>query len=146
MPPPQTELPSEVASVDAARAWAEQIADACEFGEEDRYRIGLAVHEAAANAIVHGNRQRPGTAVRLRWQLTDGRLTVTVGDDGPGFTPPAPPAPDAAPGLGTSGRGLGLIARLTDDFHVSHREDPPGTDLVLVIIPTEGNGAPVQAD
>ncbi|WP_234326702.1 ATP-binding protein, partial [Streptomyces sp. NRRL S-495] len=48
----QTELPSEVASVDAAR----------ELDEDDRYRLGLAVHEAVANAVVHGNRQKLGTA------------------------------------------------------------------------------------
>ncbi|WP_406097532.1 hypothetical protein [Kitasatospora purpeofusca] len=51
----QTELPSEVASVDAAREL------------DDRYRLGLAVHGAVADAVVHGNRQKPGTAVRLRW-------------------------------------------------------------------------------
>ncbi|MEU6108260.1 ATP-binding protein [Streptomyces albidoflavus] len=123
------ELPSRVASLDRAEAWGTAVAEACGLGEDDRHRFGLALHEAAANAVLHGNGADPAKRVRLGCALRDGRLLVTVGDEGEGFTPPAP-----APGINLtgSGRGLTLIRHLTDGYHVAPRDDPPGTDVVLV--------------
>ncbi|WP_354644246.1 ATP-binding protein [Kitasatospora camelliae] len=128
------ELPSEVASVHAAEAWTGEVARVCGLGEGDRDRLGLAVHEAVANAVLHGNRQEPGKRVRLAWERQDGRLTVTVGDEGAGFTPPRP---TTELNLTPSGRGLLLIDHLTDGFRIVRRHDPPGTDVVLVLHLTE---------
>ncbi|MFD7852941.1 ATP-binding protein [Streptomyces microflavus] len=50
----------------------------------------LAVREAEANAVLHGNRLHPGRRVRLDWETQEGRVRVTVGDEGDGFTPPPP--------------------------------------------------------
>lgn len=85
------ELPSGVVHIDEAANWAETIGETCGLGEHDRYRICLAVREAAANAVLHGNRQHPGKRVRLDWEIREGRVRVTVGDEGDGFTPPRPP-------------------------------------------------------
>ncbi|MFI5723136.1 ATP-binding protein [Streptomyces cyaneofuscatus] len=123
------ELPSDVVHIDEAEAWAETIAESCGLGEDDRYRICLAVREAAANAVLHGNRLRPGKRVRLDWEAQEGRVRVTVGDEGEGFTPP-PPTGEI--NLTPSGRGLVLIDHLTDSYTVAHRDAPPGTDVVLV--------------
>ncbi|MFF8565839.1 ATP-binding protein [Streptomyces albidoflavus] len=123
------ELPSRMASLDRVETWGEAVADAFGLGEDDRYRLGLALHEAAANAVRHGNGEDPAKVVRLGCALRDGRLVVTVGDEGAGFTPAAP-----APGINLtgSGRGLTLIGHFTDGYRVAPRDDPPGTDVVLV--------------
>ncbi|MET9979378.1 ATP-binding protein [Streptomyces microflavus] len=122
-------LPSGVVHIDEAEAWAETLADTCGLGEDDRYRICLAVREAAANAVLHGNRLHPGRRVRLDWETQEGRVRVTVGDEGDGFTPPPP---TGKVNLTPSGRGLVLIDHLTDSYTVARRDDPPGTDVVLV--------------
>ncbi|WP_405014874.1 ATP-binding protein [Kitasatospora sp. NBC_01539] len=130
MKPQRVELPSEVASVCAAGAWAGQVGEACGLDEDGRYRLGLAVREATANAVLHGNRQDGAKRVRLDWAASDGRLVVTVGDEGEGFTPPPPPR---SLNLTASGRGLTLIGHFTDGCSVVRRDDPPGTDVVLVL-------------
>ncbi|MFG1987032.1 ATP-binding protein [Streptomyces albidoflavus] len=123
------ELPSRVASLAEVETWGDAVAEACGLGEGDRHRVGLALHEAAANAVLHGNGADPAKRVRLGWARGDGRLLVTVGDEGDGFT-----RPGTAPGtnLTGSGRGLILIGHLTDGYRVTPRDDPPGTDVVLV--------------
>ncbi|UYM25489.1 ATP-binding protein [Streptomyces albidoflavus] len=65
------ELPSRVASLDRAEAWGAAVADACGLGEDDRHRSGLALHEAAANAVLHGNGADPAKRVRLGRALRD---------------------------------------------------------------------------
>jgi serine/threonine-protein kinase RsbW len=126
--PQRVEVPSEVSSVDAAEAWAGLVGKACGLGEDGQYRLGLAVREAVANAVLHGNRRDGAKRVRLDREVGDGRLIVTVGDEGEGFTPPPP---SETLNLTPSGRGLTLIGRLTDRYSIVRRDDPPGTDVVL---------------
>ncbi|MER7692833.1 ATP-binding protein [Streptomyces sp. NPDC097610] len=128
MEPGSLELPSEVASVEAAAAWAEAVCAACGLGEDGRYRVGLAVRETVANAVLHGNLSNPAKRVRLSWQQREGWLTVTVGDEGKGFSRPEP---TGKVNLTSSGRGLTLIGHFTDDYDIVRRDDPPGTDVVL---------------
>ncbi|WP_346434360.1 ATP-binding protein [Candidatus Protofrankia californiensis] len=83
-----------------------------------------------ANAVIHGNRLDPDTPVRLLLAHDAHRITVTVGDRGPGFTPT--PAADAPVNLTSSVRGLTLISHGVDALRVIRRTDPPGCDVVLV--------------
>ncbi|MEU3051279.1 ATP-binding protein [Streptomyces sp. NPDC006984] len=124
------ELPSEVASVQAAAAWSERVCAACGLGEEERYRVGLAVREAVANAVLHGNRRASAKHVRLSWELRGGWMLVTVGDEGNGFDRPEP---TGEINLTPTGRGLALISHVTDSYDIVRRENPPGTDVVLAL-------------
>ncbi|MGW6916711.1 ATP-binding protein [Kitasatospora sp. NPDC054939] len=128
--PDAVELPSAMASVGAAEAWVGEVADLCRLGEDAQYRLGLAVHEAVANAVLHGNRKDPAKRVRLSWEQQDGWLYVTVGDEGAGFERPEP---SDEVSLKPSGRGLVMIGHLTDGYEIVRRDDPPGTDVVLVL-------------
>ncbi|MEU1180876.1 ATP-binding protein [Streptomyces sp. NPDC005820] len=128
MEPGSLELPSEVASIEVAAAWAEAVGAACGLGQDRRYRLGMAVREAAANAVLHGNLRDPAKRVRLSWQRARQRLTVTVADEGDGFRWPEP---TGKVNLSPSGRGLLLIRHFTDDCTIVRRDNPPGTDLVL---------------
>ncbi|WDV30906.1 ATP-binding protein [Streptomyces sp. AD16] len=75
------ELPSRVASLDRAEAWGAAVADACGLGEDDRHRSGLALHEAAANAVLHGNGADPAKRVRLGRALRDAPRDDPPGSD-----------------------------------------------------------------
>ncbi|MEU3081582.1 MULTISPECIES: ATP-binding protein [Streptomyces] len=59
------ELPSRVASLAEVDTWVDAVAEACGLGEGDRHRLGLAPHEAAANAVLDGNGADPAKRVRL---------------------------------------------------------------------------------
>ncbi|MER7000501.1 ATP-binding protein [Streptomyces sp. NPDC000410] len=134
MEPGNLELESEVASVDVAEAWVGQVCAACGLGEEQQYRLGLAVREAVANAVLHGNRRDSAKHVFLRWERLDGRLAVTVGDEGNGFDRPEPTDEF---NLTPSGRGLILMSHFTDGYDIVRRDHPPGTEVVLKLNTTK---------
>ena len=84
--------------------------------------MGLAVAEAVANAVEHGNAGRPSAAVRVDVVPTPGVLRVRVADEGAGVAPEAigraalPTDP-----LQQGGRGLYLIRELSDGVNASAR-------------------------
>jgi len=90
--------------------------------------IGRVVKESVTNVVRHANAKR----VRVRLEYPDGRIRVTVHDNGIGFTPH-----DVRPSR--DGRGLGLVgnaermARLGGVFDV--RSSPKGGTLVLIEAP-----------
>ncbi len=55
--------------------------------EETEHWIGMALREALANAIKHGNRQDPSKRVLLSFGCEGGVLKVVIGDEGAGFDP-----------------------------------------------------------
>ena len=86
-------------------------------------RVELALREALANAIIHGNQQDPRKRVMVRCfcQLDRGMLLV-VEDEGAGFDPSKVPNPTQAECLlETHGRGLFLMRRLMDRVRISRR-------------------------
>lgn len=83
----------------------------------NRFEIQLALREALVNAIVHGNQEDPQKRVHVRCRLTtDGEVSMTVQDEGPGFEHDAvadPTAPENR--LLTHGRGINLMRALMDE-------------------------------
>lgn len=79
----------------------------------------LAVNEAAANAIEHGYRERPGI-VEVTGEATDGRVEVTITDHGSWRE--VEPDPSRV-------RGLSLMRTLIDEVDV--RPGTAGTTIVL---------------
>jgi serine/threonine-protein kinase RsbW len=99
--------------------------------EDTRHWIGLAVREAVANAIKHGNREDPDKQVEVDLMVDAGELVVRVRDQGPGFNPDLvsdPLAPENL--LRPGGRGIFYIRRLMDG--VEYRfGDSQGTEIIL---------------
>ncbi len=89
---------------------------------DDTFAVGLAVQEAATNAVMHAYRGREPGRIAIEATFVDEALVVVVADEGIGMVP----RPDT-PGLGL---GLPLIAQLTESLQVEARA-PSGTRLVM---------------
>ena len=59
----------------------------CGFGGADQFAIKLALEEALANAIKHGNAGNPEKQVVIEFHVDDRQARITVQDEGAGFNP-----------------------------------------------------------
>jgi serine/threonine-protein kinase RsbW len=85
--------------------------------------IEMALREALANAIVHGNKQDPGKSVYVACRCTtDGEVSITVEDEGEGFDADSVADPTApANRLLACGRGIYLMKTLLDEVRFERR-------------------------
>lgn len=89
---------------------------------EDLEEIQLALEEAMANAIIHGNRENPTKKVEI-CVACEGQeqLLLVVTDEGGGFDPSLLPDPTMAQNIfSIHGRGVFLINRLMDQVEFRH--------------------------
>ena len=84
---------------------------------EAEEELEIAIREAIANAVIHGNHENRKKQVHVACRCRmDGEVLVTVRDEGEGFDRGAVPDPTEAPRLFlTHGRGLHLIRALMDE-------------------------------
>ncbi len=122
---------STMESIGEVESAADELATAAGLDEEQRFRIGMAVREAAINAVLHGNEYDPARQIEVSLENTGADLVFTIADQGSGFDPDHLPDPLAAENLlrGT-GRGFFLIRSLMDEVHF--RQLHPGTELTLI--------------
>ncbi|MGD1102137.1 MAG: ATP-binding protein [Terriglobia bacterium] len=97
------------------------LASEMKCGEDHFAEIELALREALANAVIHGNRQDPTKKVEVRcFCQPDRGMLLVVEDEGAGFDPKEIPDPTHAERLFEShGRGLFLIRRTMDSVRFS---------------------------
>ncbi|MGH9362601.1 MAG: ATP-binding protein [Thermoanaerobaculia bacterium] len=98
---------------------------------ETRHWVELAVREAVANAIKHGNRQDPDKQVEVGWAVEERDLVVRVRDQGEGFDPghlDNPLAPENL--LKPNGRGIFYMRSFMDRIDY-HSAPGGGTEVVL---------------
>ena len=125
-------LESTLDSVDTAEADTLRVAEEIGFDEDDLHKIGMAVRECLVNAVVHGNRYSTKKKVHFQVLKGDGRLTITIRDEGEGFELTELPDPLAEENLlRQSGRGLLLIQAFMDELEV-RRGQPNGTEVRMV--------------
>jgi serine/threonine-protein kinase RsbW len=118
-------------SVGEVEAAADRLAFEAGLDEDKRFRIAMAVHEAAINAVLHGNGYDPARLIDVSLENTGTALVFTIADQGQGFDPdhlPDPRVPENL--LRSTGRGIFLIRSLMDEVHF--RQLHPGTELTLV--------------
>lgn len=91
--------------------------------------VEIALREALANAVFHGNRAQPERRVLLRAYGQRGcGILLAIRDEGPGFDPAAVPDPRAEERLElTHGRGIFLMHALMD--RVEYRRN--GREVLL---------------
>lgn len=98
---------------------------------EMEHWIGMALREAVANAVKHGNRLDPEKRVLVKLDGTEDELTFVIGDEGGGFDLEGvsdPLAPENQ--MKTSGRGIFYIRTFMDEVTFS-RGEGGGTVLTM---------------
>lgn len=99
--------------------------------DDTRHWVGLALREAVANAIKHGNRLDPEKQVEIEATVDSENLELRILDEGGGFDPAQvadPLAPENR--FRTSGRGIFYMKRFMDV--VQYEQTPNGgTALTL---------------
>lgn len=88
----------------------------CRFDQECRFAIKLALEEALANAVKHGNKEDTSKHIVVRYDINDERAIIIVRDEGEGFIPEDIPDPTTPDRLSQpSGRGIMLISAYMDE-------------------------------
>ena len=112
-------IPSDIGVIEdsVSRIMDVILKTSCADGLED---VDLALHEALANAIVHGNRNNPEKAVRVCVAVQEGcGMLIVVKDAGSGFDPSRVPSPLVGQNLlAGHGRGIFLISQLMDEVQI----------------------------
>ncbi len=104
----------------------------------DIFSIHLALEEALANAIKHGNGKDSAKQVHVQCAIFAEMIRIQVSDEGPGFTPEEVPDCTAEENLETpSGRGIMLMRNFMS--RVEFRQ--PGNCVIL-----EKEKAPPEGD
>ena len=99
--------------------------------DKTAHSIGLAVREAVANAIKHGNREDPAKKVEVEFGVEAGEVFIAVSDHGEGFDPEQVKDPlDPENLLRPSGRGLFFMNNFMDEIQYSFK-DEGGTVVTL---------------
>lgn len=88
------------------------------INQQDVDNIMLAVDEACTNIIKHAYRCKPEGEIKINLELTDGRFTVIIQDNGISFEPDLIPEPDLQKYYRqkrVGGLGMYLMKSLMDD-------------------------------
>ena len=105
--------------------------DPAGFTDGQLHRLRIALAEALANAVVHGNRRRARAFVGVAVEVEPKKgVTITVRDSGKGFARDAvadPRSPEAL--LLPRGRGVFLMRRLMDTVDYN----PKGNEVRLTL-------------
>ena len=124
-------LSSRYENIELAQAALAHVCRLRGIDSEMEHWIGMAMREAVANAVKHGNRLDPDKRVVVRLESAGDDLTIVIGDEGGGFDPERisdPLAPENQ--LKTSGRGIFYIKTFMDDVTFS-RGEGGGTVLTM---------------
>jgi serine/threonine-protein kinase RsbW len=118
-------------SIALAEEMGVRIAAAAGFGEDDQYKIGLAVHECVMNAFQYGNEQQREKKIYLIFELLHEKMVIHVTDQGTGFRLEDVPDPRIDENvLGEAGRGVLLMRAFMDEFGVLIRQGG-GAEVIM---------------
>lgn len=122
-------IPSTPRALNGAVGDVRRILERCGCDDETCTNLEIALREALANAICHGNEQRDDRRVFLRCYAGPGAgVLIAVRDQGDGFEPADVPDPRSSDRMHlTHGRGLLLMRELMDSLVYRHG----GREVVL---------------
>jgi serine/threonine-protein kinase RsbW len=120
----------------AVREWLHTALGAHRYGPHDTFAIRTGFEEAANNAITHGNGGDPAKKATIDLRVGQGKVEITLQDQGPGFDYSHVADPTSKENLlKESGRGVMLIHSFMDEVHynesgnrirlVKYRSDVP---------------------
>jgi serine/threonine-protein kinase RsbW len=120
----QTTLPGEESRLLEAMAFLHGFWQAESLPDELLFPFELALEEVFMNVAMHGGGEQGPATVWLELERTDGKLNLSLSDDGPAFDPLALPTPDLDAPLEerpVGGLGVYLVREMMDDVSYSHR-------------------------
>lgn len=129
--PIRMSLSSRFENIELAQHLCGKLLEGREVPEETRHWLLMALREALANAIKHGNRQDVSKRIHLEMDVVGEDLKITIRDEGEGFEPSQvddPLAPENR--LKTSGRGIFYMKTFMDDVRF-RRVEGGGMEIVL---------------
>jgi len=116
-------LPSQIESVEKAALEAAEFARDNGFGDESLFAIDMAVREAVANAIKHGNQLDDTKTVEIAFSNLSKGLEITVRDFGPGFAVEEVPDPTNPENLlKANGRGILFMRTFMEEVEWANHE------------------------
>lgn len=133
-------ISSRFENIELVQVIAEHLCENAGLDEDGSHWIGMAVREAVANAIKHGNKLDIGKKVMATFQLRGPELEITISDEGEGFDPDKVSDPLSPKNLmKTSGRGIFYMRTFMDEVNYTF-EPGEGTSLVMIKNLTKGSG------
>lgn len=111
-------------NIEKISSLVDKLASKLQFSPDTYGNVLISLTEAVNNAIIHGNREDTSKMVEVKTTARDGRLAITVKDEGRGFdfkSLPDPTSPERVCECG--GRGVFLMRQLSDRcrFHDNGR-------------------------
>jgi serine/threonine-protein kinase RsbW len=136
--PIRMSLSSRFENIEMAQHLCGKLLEGWELNEETTHWILMALREALANAIKHGNGQDMAKRVHLEMEVKDHTLRIRIRDEGIGFDPAGVADPLAQENrFKTSGRGIFYMKTFMDEVRFS-RVDGGGMEIVLTKDLTQG--------
>ena len=109
-------LPSKVAAISPFVDKLMRLIRKCGHAPEGENDVEIALREALANAIIHGNHEDPGKHVHVRCCCEPSEISLAIKDEGPGFNVDRISDPTAPENTGSAhGRGIYLMKALMDE-------------------------------
>ena len=133
-------ISSRFENIELVQVIAEHLCENAGVDEDGSHWIGMAVREAVANAIKHGNKLDVKKKVFATFELAGLELEITISDEGLGFDPEKVSDPLNPQNLmKTSGRGIFYMKTFMDQVHYSFHPGG-GTSLVMTKNLSKGSG------
>src|SRR5512141_908641 len=124
-------ISSRFENIELVQVIAEHLCENAGMDADGSHWIGMAVREAVANAIKHGNKLDIRKKVHAAFDLRGKDLEITISDEGAGFDPDQVSDPLNPQNLmKTSGRGIFYMKTFMDAIHYSFGA-AGGTSLVM---------------
>ena len=120
----ELKLASRLESVEEAAARAEKFAESNDFGDDVKSAVDMAVREAVANAVKHGNLLDETKRVEITFENRGEAFEITVRDFGAGFAVEEVPDPTNPENLlKANGRGILFMRSFMDSVEwFNHKE------------------------
>jgi serine/threonine-protein kinase RsbW len=133
-------ISSRFENIELVQVVAEHLCENAGVDEDGSHWIGMAVREAVANAIKHGNKLDIRKKVTAIFDLRETELEIRISDEGEGFDPATVSDPLNPQNLmKTSGRGIFYMKTFMDRVDYSFSASG-GTSLVMTKNLAKGPG------
>lgn len=122
-------IPSDLENLRIVEKEIDEITASINVSPKCYGEILVAVLEAVNNAIAHGNKFSPEKNVNISLKFTKDKFSVSVKDEGPGFSPENVPDPTLPENIEKiSGRGVFLMMKLADEIKFNKK----GNSVTLI--------------